>query len=1406
MSNYRFCFDGIRVSLSQLILCTYSRGATKHLALFVTSLLFFSFSIVSKAGSIDEAPLGPLSLECIAQVNVSLDEDCEALVTPDMVLTDVEAGVSYTIILKDEHGQVIPGGILTLDQLGQNITYEVFDDQANPNSCWGKILVEVKIQPVLNCTNDTISCTALDVLAPPALLNFGGNCLQSTFEISLINEVRNDTDDCDSLYTSFVTRTYQATDGNGNTATCAQQLLLTRLDTSKLEYPVGTTIIKCSESDNFEFYDFNEDDEQAEPCLIPIPWLNVSLTGSGTGYVGVPYLNCVTGSGTGVVIPLGGTGSGTGSGTPLIPEGGATLVTEDGVELLESSDVCNTWVSYTDQPMPSPDGCNKKVFRTWNILEWHCNQEFAQPPHSHIIEIVDDMAPEFDCPPAYVISSDYECGLEVQLPDLSPSDGCGHGEEVKILTPFGQFEKTETTDDFITVKLAAGPNQVKYIVSDNCSNSSECIVEVTLRDGIDPVAICEQNTVISLSSQEKTQVASSIFDDGSWDECGDITSCAVKMADVQAFRNLTPDTIIDGVDHVLFSNYLVSCPLIDYLSGTVIDGQEYLTEDDLCQPYINFCCSELGDDVMVIYRAMDAGGNSSDCMVNVELQGVGTTLVCPPAITRECIGVNAITYSDPTVVNDCGVNYTFTSTFDSSLNSCGLGDVVRTVRAVSPTGLILNEVSCTQKITIVPATGAGLAVPFPPAILNVPDVCSLDELTPTALGSVPTFDQSAGCSQLGYDFVDAVSGNPGCYNITRTWTVIDWCTRDATGQFMTYEGTQQITTSSTSGPIVTATSPLVFPTDSKDCERSVTVSAAVSGGCTAGYTWSYSLLNVTDNIVVTNGSGFSYTAVLEVDSYRMTWTVTDGCGNQPGSFVQEFEVESTKAPKPVCNTNYSIDLNAAGTATLVPSVIDAGSSHPCYPPSQLILAFDEAGQTTQLVYGCADVNTTSTVSLWVMLDPAHPTNRKGFCTAQVTVNQGLANCLVPPGGGNNNLVKVSGTVHTEQQLMIESVEVILEDAATEMTDIAGAYAFESMPMGGSYVVTPRKNSDHLNGVSTLDLIMIQRHILGIEELAGPYKQIAADVNSSASIDGVDLVELRKLILGIYEEFPENTSWRFFDESKALSDIDPWGAALEESYEIPQLDSDMDIDFIGVKIGDVNDDASTYELHDDELDVRSQRWPLIFTMESKTLYKGETTVVNVSAKNYERISGWQGTLRFDADIISVQDLIPGSLDISSENFNLSEFGTLAMSYGSQETREYDNGTVLFQLKLKADETIQTDDLFSITSDVTRSEAYRGFSEEVPFKLEYEKTGNNKILLAIPNPFVEYTTVEFQLEKAGNVLFEFYDTQGRLIHDVTGSFESGKGSIKVEGSALDVQGVIYIKMITDNTVSDFKMIRL
>ena len=50
----------------------------------------------------------------------------------------------------------------------------------------------------------------------------------------------------------------------------------------------------------------------------------------------------------------------------------------------------------------------------------------------------------------------------------------------------------------------------------------------------------------------------------------------------------------------------------------------------------------------------------------------------------------------------------------------------------------------------------------------------------------------------------------------------------------------------------------------------------------------------------------------------------------------------------------------------------------------------------------------------------------------------------------------------------------------DITGVNGDYGFPGLVNGANYTVTPEKDVDPLNGVTTYDLVLMSKHILGIE--------------------------------------------------------------------------------------------------------------------------------------------------------------------------------------------------------------------------------------------------------------------------------------------------------------------------------------
>jgi len=270
-------------------------------------------------------------------------------------------------------------------------------------------------------------------------------------------------------------------------------------------------------------------------------------------------------------------------------------------------------------------------------------------------------------------------------------------------------------------------------------------------------------------------------------------------------------------------------------------------------------------------------------------------------------------------------------------------------------------------------------------------------------------------------------------------------------------------------------------------------------------------------------------------------------------------------------------------------------------------------------------------------------------------------------------------------------------------------------------------------------------------------------------------------------------------------MNPWYQNIDESYAIAELSSDMDIDFVGVKVGDVNGSVLTSSV-ERKVDTRSHRWPLVFELMSNKDNKGSATLITFTAENYERISGWQGTLEFDPSKVMVYGIKSDHQDINDENFDLTNIleGYITFSVSHNEITDLGEDDALFNLEILTKEDVDPINLFSLSSSKTSLEAYRGYSETVPLKIK-NANKQSQILNVHPNPWIDQTTIDFTMADRSLTHWDFYDAQGKLLYHYEQWFEKGDNFLKVDSDLIDVIGVIYIKMNSDFGTSEFKMMK-
>ncbi|MBK8427676.1 MAG: hypothetical protein IPL27_17645 [Lewinellaceae bacterium] len=233
---------------------------------------------------------------------------------------------------------------------------------------------------------------------------------------------------------------------------------------------------------------------------------------------------------------------------------------------------------------------------------------------------------------------------------------------------------------------------------------------------------------------------------------------------------------------------------------------------------------------------------------------------------------------------------------------------------------------------------------------------------------------------------------------------------------------------------------------------------------------------------------------------------------------KHFTIRDCKAPTVAC-ADVNINLMFGGMATLWASDFFLYAEDNCTPADILKVAviraddtdYDHtsfpAGSPQSIVVTCDDQGTNVPVEVWV-IDAA---GRADFCTAYVNVQANLVGC------NTAGTATVAGALATENAQGVEdaSVELAIVSTAgqqgvlTQSSNDTGLFQFpNAVPMNSDYTLTPTKDDNPLNGVTTYDLVLVSKHILGLEPLNTPYKMIAADANRSGSITTFDIVEFR----------------------------------------------------------------------------------------------------------------------------------------------------------------------------------------------------------------------------------------------------------------------------------------------------------
>jgi hypothetical protein len=544
---------------------------------------------------------------------------------------------------------------------------------------------------------------------------------------------------------------------------------------------------------------------------------------------------------------------------------------------------------------------------------------------------------------------------------------------------------------------------------------------------------------------------------------------------------------------------------------------------------------------------------------------------------------------------------------------------------------------------------------------------------------------------------------------------------------------------------------------------------------------------------------------LPYGKHRLEWLIGDGCGNIT-TCQYNLRVKDIKRPTVVCQNGISVNLTSLGVVLWASDLLQYTEDN-YTSVQQLVIAVRRIGEPdglgnttgfplkadgtpqTQVSFDCDDIGTVL-VELW----SRDKSGNTDYCETYVVVKDDFGNCGFQPVF-DGKVTFCGGTAG------VKDVHVGVSgggngtpgNAMSVLTDENGNFSFSGLPIASNACITATKEINPTNGVNTFDNVLISRHILGIQPLDSPYKLIAADANKSGTISTFDIVEVHKLILGIYTQFPNNSSWRFVDAAQVFANpANPFAEIIQECIQIVNLDSmPAPFAFVGVKVGDVDCGANPQNL----TGVASDR--SVITFPDQILSPGEEITLTFPGGN--TFSSWQMTLQLKGlELVEF---------INLDNLTASNFAYFPGADTNKLTFATELADQQFQLRLKAITGGPLSSLLSIINDITPSFSYDDNGNPSPITLEFTSNTTEIPVFSAnltPNPWTMQANLQFTAAQSGTGIFTVSNALGQVIYTEKQTYSAGPHTISLSRQQIPVAGTYWCRLALNGQVQVVKMV--
>ena len=1063
------------------------------------------------------------------------------------------------------------------------------------------------------------------------------------------------------------------------------------------------------------------------------------------------------------------------------------------------TDECNNPPAITFFDVTTPGSCpnTPSIQRFWIATDACLNADTC----IQLITVQDTTAPVIACP----------ADITIECPMTADTSITGVATAVD--------ECNNVTISFSDATMPGScPNTFSIVrtwtATDPCGNSSSCEQNIEIVDTTPPTIVCPMDITVSCNGDTTTAntglptvmdacnnpaivvyMDSVVTGTGSviftifrtfkaTDACGNMASCTQV---IEVVANVDP-VIECPNDTTLFLNpdscqLFVGIPPPNVMEGC---GDVTVTNDGNGDGMLDASGIYPGGTTTVTYIVVDGAGNSDTCMFTITLlDTIPPMIVCPPDTNVDCN--EALTplsqFGSPTATDNCpGVTVEEVDSF--AIDQCGVGTITRTFTATDAVG---NTAACTQVINV---TGMSMIDStdfiYPDPFIEVFDCVDFEDIMLTP----PMLDPNINtCNVITVDSTVEmiVPATFGCMTFEVTYIITDSCNFDpliGDGQF-TFLQTIGIT--DTIPPVINPIAPGgPYFADTNCMAEVILPDVTATDDCNT-----FSIMN---NSPFANSNGANASGTYPGGLTVVTFTATDKCGNMD-TFNLNIFITDTIDPVLIClKTEY--DLGDDLSIDLFVDTVITSADDNCANISDITITYDLNDLTdTLLTFDCDDINQI----LFRMVYLIDAQGNVDSCESEFGITDNAMLC--PP----TRPVMIGGIVHTPNQDPISNTQIMMQaNGEMDMSDTDGNFMFEEVPPHLFHRMDAEKSDPYLNGVTAYDLSVLMQHVAGIEYLNDPYLYYAADANGDEKIDIRDVLELRKLLLGINDELPI-TSWRFYDAHYDLTNAtDPFHHKVPEYVKVYNNREDMmDADFIGVKSGDLD---YTADLGLAGGDTRSgSKATLQFGQPDE---QGRTPIY---LKGDLRFTGGQVEILFDqahqiVEVVGNENMYFDPLnEVNSALFDENTLRIVWVAEGEIISSNEPLGWIVFagdsDLELKP----TVNELF-----------YNEFFDRNGEKLdvEVEVLSEDHVVNAdegfvlyqnVPNPFRNVTTISFNLPDENSYELAVYDAKGAMIHSSKGEGKRGLNRVEINDTQLNgTSGVLYYRLSTDLNHAVRKMI--